>query len=84
MYFVYSIYNVKHKKIYIGQTKDLPRRLREHNDPECLRHTYTRRFDGLWELIYKEELSSRSGALLREKQLKSYQGRLFIKNHIPR
>lgn len=82
MYFVYALYNRIHRKIYIGQTEDLPRRLTEHNDPFCERHKYTSRYNGLWELIYREEVVNRSEALKREKQLKSYRGREFIKNLI--
>jgi putative endonuclease len=81
MYFVYGIHNTKHDKIYIGQTKDLPSRLGLHNN-----HTfkgYTSRFDGKWDLIYSEECNTREDALIREKQLKSYRGRQFIKSNIP-
>lgn len=80
MYAVYSIYNYKHNKIYIGQTEDLPSRLLMHNN-----HTfkgYTSQFDGKWELIYKEEVKNRVGALKREKQLKSYRGREYVKQFI--
>lgn len=80
-YFVYAIYNRKHDKIYIGQTENLEERLRLHND-KSFKNSYTSKFDGGWELIYKEEKESRSKALLREKQLKSYRGREFIRKQI--
>ena len=80
MFYVYAIYNLDHKKIYIGQTKDLPSRLRMHNNHEL--KGYTSRFDGEWILIYKEKISNRQQAIIREKQLKSYRGRQFIKSHI--
>lgn len=83
MFFVYVIYNKKHQKIYIGQTSDLSERLRLHNSHE-LKKSFTSRFDGEWELIYKEEFSERLSALKREQQLKSYQGRLSLRKHIPR
>jgi putative endonuclease len=82
VYWVYAIYNQPTGKIYIGQTSDLTNRLREHNDPCCQRHLYTKRIGSGWKLIYSEVCSSRRSALIREKQLKSYQGRLFIKKHI--
>jgi putative endonuclease len=82
MYTIYSIYNKKHNKIYIGQTEDIDNRLKEHNDPDNLRHAFTKKFDGNWKLIYKEEVTTRKLSLIREKQLKSYQGRLFIKKLI--
>jgi len=80
MYTVYAIYNSKHARIYIGQTRDLVERLKMHNERAL--KGYTSRYDGNWELIYSEELNTRSEALIRERQLKSYQGRQFIKQHI--
>lgn len=84
MYSVYGIYNPVHKKIYIGQTEDLGKRLLEHNDRNNPRHTYTNQFSGNWVLIYREDVNTRSDALKREKQLKSYRGREQVKKYIPR
>ncbi len=81
MFYVYSVYNKKHNKIYIGQTENLDQRVQLHNDKE-FKNSYTARFDGGWVLIYKEELETRLEALKREKQLKSYRGREFIKKLI--
>lgn len=81
MFYVYSIYNKKHNRIYIGQTKDLDNRIKLHND-KTFRNSYTARFDGEWILVYKEELENRIEALRKEKQLKSFRGREFIKNLI--
>lgn len=81
MYWLYAIYNRTAKKYYIGQTIDLEKRLAMHNA-----HTfcgYTSRFAGEWELIYKESVTTRLEALRREKQLKSYRGREFVKQYIP-
>lgn len=78
MYFVYALYNSLAKKIYIGQTNDLNKRLAEHNDPDNFLSKYTKKYTGKWELIYNETLSMRSEAILREKQLKSSRGRSFI------
>lgn len=55
---------------------------KEHNDPTNTKHRYTKKYDGEWKLIYKKEFISRIEALKREKQLKSYQGREFIKKKI--
>ena len=79
-FFVYSIYNQESDKFYIGQTKDLNNRLKLHNNKTF--KGYTARFDGKWSLIYNEELKSRAEALTREKQLKSYRGREFVKTII--
>ena len=83
MFYVYAIYNRAKRKTYIGQTEDLERRLKEHNDPNCQRHLYTQRFGQGWNLIYSETTIDRKSALIREKQLKSYQGRQYIKQFIP-
>ncbi len=83
MYYVYAIYNPKHNKFYIGQTKDLDLRVMLHND-KIFTKSYTAQFDGEWVLIYREEVKDRKSALIREKQLKSYRGREFIKSKIPR
>ncbi|OGN03818.1 MAG: hypothetical protein A2655_00970 [Candidatus Yanofskybacteria bacterium RIFCSPHIGHO2_01_FULL_43_42] len=82
MYTVYAIYNKIHNKIYIGQTADIKERLSLHNTKKF--KGYTANFDGEWRLIYQEETSDRRAALLREKQLKSFRGREFVKKHIPR
>ena len=77
------ILRFSNNKFYIGQTKDLKVRLQMHNN-RVLKHCYTSRFEGEWVVIYQEEAASRQEALVREKQLKSYRGRQFIKQHIPR
>jgi putative endonuclease len=80
MFTVYALYNKKHKKIYIGQTKDWDNRELLH-DNKTFKNSYTARFDGGWQLIYSEQAGTRQEALKREKQLKSYRGREFIKSH---
>lgn len=82
MFEVYVIYNKEAGKIYVGQTNDLKRRVEEHNW-----HTikgFTARFRTEWILIYTESLATRSEALTRERQLKSGNGRGFIKQFIPK
>ncbi len=81
MFYVYAVYNRKCDKIYIGQTIDLEQRIKLHNN-KVFKKSFTARFDGEWVLVYKEEIESRLEALRREKQLKSYHGREFIKNLI--
>jgi len=84
MYTVYGLHNPKHDKIYIGQTERvLDERQKEHND-HIFKNSYTGRFDGTWEIVYTEQHNTRQEALKREKQLKSYQGRQFIKKLIKR
>ena len=82
MYYVYAIHNSPDNKTYIGQTSDLLNRIKLHNSHAF--KSYTARFPGDWVLIYQESVASRTEALNREKQLKSGNGRIFIKSHIPK
>lgn len=82
MFWIYALYNRGSKKIYIGQTSNLEKRLELHKERE-FKKSFTARFKGEWQLIYKERVENRKEALKREKQLKSYQGRQFIKQFIP-
>lgn len=81
MFTVYALYNRKHNKIYIGQTKEIKTRLDLHKS-KAFRNSFTSRFDGEWELIYSELVNDRNKSLLRERQLKSYRGREFVKTFI--
>ena len=81
MYYVYAVYNQENNKIYIGQTENLEVRLDLHKS-KTFNNSYTSRFSGNWILIYKEEIYTRKEALIREKQLKSYRGREYVKNLI--
>jgi len=81
MFYVYVIYNKDRNKIYIGQTGNLKSRVAEHNKKRG--NHYTAKFEGEWILIYKESLATRTEALKREKQLKSHQGREYLKQFTP-
>lgn len=81
MYVIYAVYNKEAGKFYIGQTRDIQERIRLHDDR--IFKSYTSRFPGKWELIYEESVATRLEALKREKQLKSFRGREFIKTYIP-
>jgi len=80
MYTVYA-YNKAYNKLYIGQTKNLEDRLQLHNQGAF--KGYTSRFKGSWIVIYSEEHSTRKESLKREKQLKSFRGREFVRSYIP-
>ena len=71
MWFVYIIQHLLTKQIYIGVTRDIRRRLFEHNQGKT-RATYRR--NGKWILIYAEVYRDKRDALLREQRLK-YHGR---------
>ena len=78
MYYVYVIQSSK-GKIYIGQTQDLAKRLKRHNNELSTKITsFTKRNKGRWTIAYKEQVKTRSEALHREKYLKSHVGRDWI------
>jgi len=78
---VYVLYNKKASRTYIGQTANLQSRIDSHNSKKG--NHFTARYEGEWELIYQESAATRSDAIIREKQLKSHQGREFLKQYIP-
>ena len=75
---MYVIYSDKFEKIYIGITSNPEKRLFAHNN---LPKGWTKNFRP-WILVHSEEFNYKSDALKREKELKSHQGRNFIRNEI--
>ncbi len=67
MFYVYILNNKKVRKLYIGYTSDLKRRLKEHKAGRV--HT-TRIFGTDVELIYYEAYKNRQDAMEREKSFK--------------
>lgn len=81
MYSVYVLINLRTNRTYVGQTSDLNRRLKQHNNnSDSNPQRYTKKIPGSWKLVHKEEYSSRAKAMRREKFLKSGQGRQWLKN----
>jgi putative endonuclease len=81
MFWVYVLKNPQ-GRIYIGQTDSLDQRLLQHNTPDNLLSKYTKRYPGPWRLVHQETFPSRSQALLRERALKSGQGRAWLHREI--
>lgn len=67
-YFVY-ILRTSSNTLYIGQTNDLNRRIKEHNNKSSRSAKYIRYFSS-FELVYHEKYSTRSEAMKREIELK--------------
>ena len=65
--------------IYVGLTKDLVRRLREHVSRQS---PSTRRFDADFQLIYQKPFNGYAQARAHEKYLKSGHGRKFLKGSV--
>jgi len=66
-FFVYILLSLKDKKLYVGQTADLERRIEEHNNGN-VKSTEKRR---PLIVLHKEIFSNREIAMRREKFLKS-------------
>ena len=66
MFFVYILKSLKHKKHYIGQTKDIEKRILIHNGTQA---RWTKRYQP-WKLVYTETFLTRGEAMLREVELK--------------
>jgi putative endonuclease len=78
MFFTYVLYSKKFDRIYIGQTNNLDIRLNKHNNGKIKSTKYYIP----WQLIHFEEFQTRSDAMIRKKELKSHQGRDFIRNNL--
>ena len=77
-YYTYILKSSKDGKLYTGYTKNLKLRLEEHKKGK-VESTKNRR---PLELIYYETCLNRSDATHREKYLKTYHGKMFIKNRL--
>ena len=66
MYYMYVLKSLKVEQFYIGSTKDLKQRFKEHNSGSSI---YTKKFLP-WKLIYYEAYTSYKLAFRREKALK--------------
>jgi len=75
MYYVYILKNELSDRYYIGSTNNLKRRIREHLKGK----TRTTKVLKTTKLVYSEEYSKESEARLREKKLKSYKSKKYIK-----
>lgn len=71
MVYIVYILRTSGNTLYIGQTNDLDRRLKEHQQKTAKSAKYMRYFPS-FELVYQEELATKSQALKREAQLKKW------------
>ena len=69
-FFVYILRSESTGRYYCGQTNDLNRRIREHNDAACQNTKTTKRFAGPWILIWSGEFESRAAAMRKESGIK--------------
>ena len=69
-FWVYIIQSETTGRYYCGQSSDVERRLRQHNDPEYRLSKTTKRLEGPWKLVWTQKTSSRAEAMTMEKKLK--------------
>jgi len=81
MFTIYVLYSPNYDKIYIGFTSNLEQRMKSHN--QLSSKGWTQRYRP-WVLIHSELFSKKHNAIKREKELKSHQGRDFIRKLIKR
>ena len=78
MYYTYVLLSIEDGKFYTGFTKDLKLRFEQHKIGE-VEPTRNR---GPVELIYYEACLSQQDATRREKYLKTYHGKMYLKNRL--
>ena len=71
---VYVLKSQSSGRFYVGHTEHLTRRVFEHNN----NHTFSSKNRGPWKLVYSEEFPTRSGAALREQQIKRMKSSQWI------
>jgi putative endonuclease len=82
MYYTYILQSGSTGKYYIRSTQNLERRLAQHNDPNYRGFKITKRFKGPWRLVCTESFETRSQAMAREKQIKSWKSRKALQELI--
>ena len=78
MYYTYVLKSEKDNKFYVGSTKDLKLRFEKHSKGQ-VESTRDRR---PLKLIYYEACLSQADGTKREKYLKTYHGKMFIKKRL--
>jgi putative endonuclease len=77
-YYTYVLLSEKDEKFYTGYTADIERRFEEHQKGKVV-STKDRR---PMKLIYFEACLNQNDATHREKYLKSFHGKMFIRNRL--
>jgi putative endonuclease len=78
LFWVYVLYSKKDKKLYIGYTQDLNKRLKEHTSGQVTSTKQRRPF----KLVYIEACTNQKDALRRENYFKKSGGRVFLSKRL--
>ncbi len=77
-YYIYVLKSYKDNKFYVGYTEDLKSRFEQHTKGRVISTKERRPL----ELIYSEACLDKKDAMHREKYLKTYHGKLFLRNRL--
>ena len=77
-YYIYILQSKKDNKFYTGYTKNLKLRFEQHQK----KHVPSTKDRGVLKLIYFEGCLNQQDATHREKYLKTYLGKMFLKNRL--
>ena len=78
MFYVYALVSQNDRKLYVGYTEDLRKRISEHNRGKVTSTRYRVPF----KLIYYEACRNKADALHRERYLKTAYGKRYLKNRL--
>ena len=78
MYYTYVLISTKDKKFYVGYTENLKGRFEEHRRGKVI-STKARR---PLKLVYYEACFDKRDAMHREKYIKTYHGKMFLRNRL--
>ena len=69
-YWVYIIQSDSSGRYYCGYSRDVTRRLKQHNDPDYTLSRTTKMWKGPWRLAWNEQCRNRSEAVMLERKIK--------------
>ena len=78
MFYNYILQSIKNKNLYVGYTKDLKKRIQEHNQGL----NQSTKIYRPWKLIYYEACLNEEDAKRREHYLKTSQGQRLLKRRL--
>jgi len=74
VFYIYILLSVQHNRYYVGSTKDISRRVAQHNNG---RNKSTRSYRP-WKLVYSESFQTLAEARQREREIKSWKSRQYM------
>ncbi|WP_111683625.1 GIY-YIG nuclease family protein [Winogradskyella tangerina] len=77
MYIVYILFSKKSSRYYVGQTSDIEKRLKRHNQGRVP----STKIGIPWEIVLQIEVESRSEAVQLESKIKKRGAKRYIDNY---